>query len=76
MSPLEVLRQHWGYKACRPLQQDIIQAVLEGKDVLALLPTGGGKSICFQVPALMRPGLCIVVSAQKKVLLLRQSLQA
>jgi ATP-dependent DNA helicase RecQ len=62
MSPLEVLKQHWGYKAFRPLQQDIVQAVLEGKDVLALLPTGGGKSICFQVPALMRPGLCIVVS--------------
>jgi ATP-dependent DNA helicase RecQ len=62
MGPLEVLKQHWGYKAFRPLQQDIVQAVLEGKDVLALLPTGGGKSICFQVPALMRPGLCIVVS--------------
>lgn len=62
MSPLETLRQYWGHKAFRPLQQDIVQAVLEGKDVLALLPTGGGKSICFQVPTLMRTGLCIVVS--------------
>jgi ATP-dependent DNA helicase RecQ len=62
MSPLETLRKYWGYKAFRPLQQDIVQAVLEGKDVLALLPTGGGKSICFQVPTLMRSGLCIVVS--------------
>ena len=58
----ETLRQYWGYKSFRPLQQDIIQAVLGGKDVLALLPTGGGKSICFQVPTLMRPGLCIVIS--------------
>lgn len=62
MNPLETLRKYWGYKAFRPLQQDIVQAVLEGKDVLALLPTGGGKSVCFQVPTLMRPGLCIVVS--------------
>ncbi|HAN49610.1 MAG TPA: hypothetical protein DCQ08_01015, partial [Amoebophilaceae bacterium] len=61
MNPLETLRKYWGYKAFRPLQQDIVQAVLEGKDVLALLPTGGGKSVCFQVPTLMRPGLCIVV---------------
>jgi ATP-dependent DNA helicase RecQ len=62
MSPLETLKQYWGYATFRPLQQDIVQAILDGKDVLALLPTGGGKSICFQVPTLMRPGLCIVVS--------------
>ena len=62
MNPLETLRKYWGYAAFRPLQQDIIQAVLDGKDVLTLLPTSGGKSICFQVPTLMRPGLCIVVS--------------
>jgi ATP-dependent DNA helicase RecQ len=62
MSPLETLKQYWGYTTFRPLQQDIVQAVLDRKDVLALLPTGGGKSICFQVPTLMRPGLCIVVS--------------
>jgi ATP-dependent DNA helicase RecQ len=62
MNPLETLQKYWGYASFRPLQQDIIQAVLDGRDVLTLLPTSGGKSICFQVPTLMRPGLCIVVS--------------
>ena len=60
--PVDILKQLWGYPAFRPMQEDIIQAVLEGKDVLALLPTGGGKSVCFQVPALTRDGICIVVS--------------
>lgn len=58
----EILQQYWGYDAFRPLQEDIINAVLEGKDTLALLPTGGGKSICFQVPALAKDGLCLVIS--------------
>jgi ATP-dependent DNA helicase RecQ len=58
----EILREYWGYENFRPLQEDIINAVLDGKDVLALLPTGGGKSICFQVPALAKDGLCLVVS--------------
>lgn len=62
MTPLATLKKYWGHATFRPLQQDIIQAVLDNKDVLALLPTGGGKSICFQIPALMRPGLCLVVS--------------
>ncbi|MFN8264830.1 MAG: ATP-dependent DNA helicase RecQ [Chitinophagaceae bacterium] len=57
-----ILQQYWGYSSFRPLQQEIIESVLEGKDTLALLPTGGGKSICFQVPALAKDGLCIVVS--------------
>ncbi|MBD2769972.1 RecQ family ATP-dependent DNA helicase [Hymenobacter sp. BT664] len=61
-SPLALLRDHWGHKAFRPGQEEIINSVLAGHDTLALLPTGGGKSICFQVPALARPGLCIVVS--------------
>jgi ATP-dependent DNA helicase RecQ len=58
----EILEQHWGYSSFRPLQKDIINAVLDGKDTLALLPTGGGKSICFQVPAMAKDGLCLVVS--------------
>ena len=59
---LEILKKYWGFDSFRPLQQNIIDAVLNKKDVLALLPTGGGKSICFQVPALMNDGICIVVS--------------
>ena len=62
MTPHEVLKQYWGYDDFRPLQLDIVQSVLEGKDTLALLPTGGGKSICFQVPALCMEGICVVVS--------------
>jgi len=58
----EILKKIWGYPEFRPLQKDIIQSVLSGKDTLALLPTGGGKSICFQVPALALPGICIVIS--------------
>jgi ATP-dependent DNA helicase RecQ len=58
----QILKQYWGYDAFRPLQQEIITAVLEGKDALALLPTGGGKSVCFQVPAMAKDGICLVVS--------------
>ncbi|MBK7939708.1 MAG: RecQ family ATP-dependent DNA helicase [Lewinellaceae bacterium] len=56
------MQQYWGHPAFRPLQEDIIRSVLDGRDTLALLPTGGGKSVCYQVPALCREGLCIVVS--------------
>jgi ATP-dependent DNA helicase RecQ len=62
MTPKEILHQYWGYDSFRPLQEDIISAVLTGKDTLAILPTGGGKSICFQVPAMAMDGLCLVVS--------------
>ncbi|MBK9074463.1 MAG: RecQ family ATP-dependent DNA helicase [Flavobacteriales bacterium] len=58
----EVLKKHWGYTSFRPMQEAVIRAVLADKDTLALLPTGGGKSVCYQVPALARGGLCIVVS--------------
>ena len=61
-TPLTILKKYWGHSQFRPLQADIIEAALNGNDVLALLPTGGGKSVCFQVPALLMEGLCIVVT--------------
>ncbi len=61
-NPSDILQRYWGFPAFRPMQEDIILSVLEGRDTLALLPTGGGKSICYQVPALCRDGLCLVVS--------------
>lgn len=61
-SPLDILQHYWKYPTFREPQADIIQSVLDGKDTLALMPTGGGKSICYQVPALCQEGICIVVS--------------
>ncbi|MEP6627796.1 MAG: ATP-dependent DNA helicase RecQ [Ginsengibacter sp.] len=60
--PGDILKKYWGYDAFRPLQKDIIDAVLKGDDALALMPTGGGKSICFQVPSLAQEGICLVIS--------------
>lgn len=60
--PEAILKQYFGYDTFRPLQKDIVESVLAGKDTIALLPTGGGKSVCFQVPALMMEGICIVVT--------------
>ncbi|MBO7643338.1 MAG: ATP-dependent DNA helicase RecQ, partial [Bacteroidales bacterium] len=62
MTPEQVLKRYWGYDSFRPMQREIIAAALEGKDVLAILPTGGGKSVCFQVPALMKDGLALVIT--------------
>lgn len=61
-SPLHILQSHWKHTAFRPTQEKIIEAVLQGKDTVALLPTGGGKSLCFQVPAMVMEGICIVIS--------------
>ncbi|MCX7550308.1 RecQ family ATP-dependent DNA helicase [Xanthomarina sp. F2636L] len=60
--PINILERYWNFTSFRPLQEDIIEAVMEGEDVFALLPTGGGKSLCFQIPALAKDGICIVVS--------------
>ena len=59
---LEVLRKHWGYNDFRPLQREAMESALRGRDSLVVLPTGGGKSLCFQAPALVLPGLAVVVS--------------
>src|SRR5690349_17401705 len=61
-SLLETLKKYFGFASFRPLQEEIIQDTLAGKDVFAVLPTGGGKSLCFQLPALVRPGLTVVIS--------------
>ena len=58
----KILKDYWGYESFRSLQEDVINSVLEGKDTLALMPTGGGKSLCYQVPALAKDGLCLVIS--------------
>lgn len=60
--PLEILQQYWKHDAFRNPQESIIESVLEGKDTFGLMPTGGGKSICFQVPAMMMEGICLVIS--------------
>lgn len=62
ISPKEIVQKYWGFSKFRPQQEAIISAVLEQKDVIALLPTGGGKSICFQIPALAKQGVCLVIS--------------
>src|SRR5262245_919292 len=58
----EILSRYWGYNAFRPLQREAMDAVLAGRDSIVVLPTGGGKSLCFQAPAMLRSGLAVVVS--------------
>ena len=58
----QVLTKYWGYTSFKPLQEDIIRSVAEGKDTLGLMPTGGGKSLTFQVPALAMDGICLVIT--------------
>ncbi len=60
--PIQILERYWNFTSFKPLQEDIINSMLAGDDTFALLPTGGGKSICFQVPALAKEGICIVIS--------------
>ncbi|MEJ2201626.1 MAG: DEAD/DEAH box helicase [Desulfuromonadaceae bacterium] len=61
-TPLETLREVFGYRAFRPQQQEIIEGLIAGRDAFVLMPTGGGKSLCYQIPALHRDGVGIVVS--------------
>ena len=60
--PKQILKEFWNYDSFKPLQAEIIESILKGNDTFALLPTGGGKSICFQVPAMVKEGICIVIS--------------
>ncbi len=62
MSYLDILHQYWGYPDFRGIQKDIIESIGSGKDTLGLMPTGGGKSITFQVPALAQEGVCLVIT--------------
>ena len=62
MTYQEILKQHWGYDCFRGIQEEIINSIGKGQDTLGLMPTGGGKSITFQVPALSKEGLCLVIT--------------
>ncbi|WP_452223525.1 RecQ family ATP-dependent DNA helicase [Lacinutrix chionoecetis] len=72
--PINILERYWKFTSFRPLQEAIINSVLEGEDTFALLPTGGGKSVCFQIPALVKDGICVVISPL--VALMKDQVQA
>jgi ATP-dependent DNA helicase RecQ len=59
---LDILKKYWGFSSFKSGQREVIQQIENGKDTLALMPTGGGKSLCFQVPSLLKPGICLVIS--------------
>ena len=62
LSPEQCLEQYWGYKSFRSPQESIIEALLNRRDVLSVLPTGSGKSLCYQIPGLILPGICVIIS--------------
>jgi ATP-dependent DNA helicase RecQ len=62
MSTTSILQHYWGFDSLRPLQQEVVQAAIEGRDALVVMPTGGGKSLCFQLPPLLASGLTLVIS--------------